>query len=227
MVKIFAVDDDIHLLETLIEQISLEAEYTASGVSTLAEAKEKLAEVDPDLILLDVSLPDGDGRDMCRWIRAQGYTIPILMLTAQHGEMDTIDGLEAGANDYIAKPLRLGELLARIRTHLSQYQLRADARITIGMFFFNPGNKTLTHQQTGKTLGLTEKETAIIRYLYHQNGAVVEKQDLLEQVWGYSAQMATHTLETHIYRLRQKIRDLDDLPFLVTKNGGYQLNQDI
>ena len=94
MVKIFAVDDDIHLLETLIEQISLEADYTVSGVSSLAEAKEKLAEVDPDLILLDVSLPDGDGRDMCRWIRAQGYTIPILMLTAQHGEMDTIDGLK-------------------------------------------------------------------------------------------------------------------------------------
>ena len=70
-----------------------------------------------------------------------GITIPILMLTAQHGEMDTIDGLEAGANDYIAKPLRLGELLARIRTHLSQYQLRADARITIGMFFFNPATR--------------------------------------------------------------------------------------
>ena len=141
MVKIFAVDDDIHLLETLIEQISLEAEYTASGVSTLAEAKEKLAEVDPDLILLDVSLPDGDGRDMCRWIRAQGYTIPILMLTAQHGEMDTIDGLEAGANDYIAKPLRLGELLARIRTHLSQYQLRADAGLPSVSFFSIPATR--------------------------------------------------------------------------------------
>ena len=224
MLKILAVDDDRHLLDTLIEQLSLEPDFEVSGASTLAEAKEKLAETDPDLILLDVQLPDGDGRDMCRWIRAHGYTIPILMLTAQHGEMDTIDGLEAGANDYIAKPLRLGELLARIRTHLSQYQLRADARISIGVFYFNPGSKTLTHQHTGKSLNLTEKETAIIRYMYRQKDSVVEKQELLEKVWGYSAQMTTHTLETHIYRLRQKIRDLDDQPFLVTNKKGYQLN---
>ncbi|MGC6484998.1 MAG: response regulator transcription factor [Candidatus Puniceispirillales bacterium] len=223
MVKILAIDDDRHLLETLVEQISLEPDYDVVGADCLAEAREKLAEIDPDLILLDVSLPDGDGRDMCRWIRAQGFTIPILMLTAQHGEMDTIDGLEAGANDYIAKPLRLGELLARIKTHLSQYQLRADARISIGAFYFNPGNKTLTHQETGKMLGLTEKETAIIRFMYQHKDDVIEKQNLLEQVWGYSAQMTTHTLETHIYRLRQKIRDLDEEPFLVTNKKGYQL----
>ena len=224
MLKVLAIDDDSYLLDTLIEQISLESDYSVSGASSLSEAKKKLTETDPDLILLDVQLPDGDGRDMCRWIRAQGYTIPILMLTAQHGEMDTIDGLEAGANDYITKPLRLGELLARMRTHLNQYRSRADARISIGAFYFNPGNKTLTHQHSGKSLGLTEKETAIIHYMYRHKEAVVEKQELLEKVWGYSPQMTTHTLETHIYRLRQKIRTLDDAPLLVTSKKGYHLN---
>jgi DNA-binding response OmpR family regulator len=223
MVKILAIDDDHHFLDTLIEQISLEPEFIVEGVDCLTEAKKKLADIDPDLILMNVSLPDGDGRDMCRWIRAQGYTIPILMLTAQHGEMDTIEGLEAGANDYIAKPLRLRELLARIRTHLRQYQLRSDARVSIGAFFFNSGSKTLTHQQTGKMLGLTEKEAAIIRFMCKQKGKEVKKQNLLEQVWGYSTEMTTHTLETHVYRLRQKVRVLDDQPFLVTSKNGYQL----
>ena len=79
-------------------------------------------DIDPDLVILDVTLGDGDGRDFCRWMRDMGYTIPVLMLTAQSSEMDTIDGLEAGANDYIAKPVRMGELIARMKTHLAQHQ---------------------------------------------------------------------------------------------------------
>jgi len=224
MIKILAVDDDIHLLETLVRHLSAETEFEVRGAETLAHAKTILEEFEPDLVLLDVSLPDGDGRDMCRWIRAGGYTIPILMLTAQDGELDTIEGLEAGANDYIAKPLRLGELIARIRLHLDQYQARADARISIGAFVFAPGSKTLTHRDSGKDLALTEKETAIIKYLLKRDGAEVNKVELLENVWGYNERITTHTLETHIYRLRQKINVVDESPFLVTRNKGYCLN---
>ena len=224
MVNILAVDDDRHLLETLVRQLSTEPDFNVTGAETIADAKEKLSETDPDLILLDVSLPDGDGRDACRWIRAEGYTIPILMLTAQDGELDTIEGLEAGANDYIAKPLRLGELIARIKLHLEQYQARADARITIGAFVFSPGSKSLTHRDTGKDLALTEKETAIIKYLLKREGAEVNKVELLEHVWGYNERITTHTLETHIYRLRQKINLIDDSPFLLTRNKGYCLS---
>jgi len=220
MVKILAVDDDSHLLETLVRQLSSETDFDVTGAETIADAKLRLEETDPDLILLDVSLPDGDGRDACRWIRSQGYTIPVLMLTAQDGEMDTIEGLEAGANDYIAKPLRLGELVARIRIHLDQYQARSDARITIGAFVFSPGSKTLTHRDTGKDLSLTEKETAIIKYLFKKEGAEVNKIELLENVWGYNERITTHTLETHIYRLRQKIYLIDENSILVTRNNG-------
>ena len=224
MIKIITIEDDQHLLETLIDQLSLEDEFEVYGAPTLAEGRGLIHDHDPDLVLLDVMLPDGDGRDMCRWIRGEGYAMPILMLTGQDSEADTIDGLEAGANDYIAKPLRLGELLARIRTHLRQYQNQENARIKIGAFHFIQGRKTLSHRDTGKTLNLTEKEAAIIKYLLKKNGQVTPKAELLEEVWGYGDQISTHTLETHIYRLRQKINFVDETPFIVTKENGYQLN---
>ena len=224
MIKIITIEDDQHLLETLVDQLSQEDEFEVYGAPNLAEGRELINHHDPDLVLLDVMLPDGDGRDMCRWIRGQGFVMPILMLTGQDSEADTIDGLEAGANDYIAKPLRLGELLARIRTHLRQYQHQENARIKIGAFHFIQGRKILSHRETGEALNLTEKESAIIKYLLKKSGQVTPKSELLEEVWGYGDQISTHTLETHIYRLRQKINYVDDTPFIVTKENGYQLN---
>ena len=224
MIKIITIEDDQHLLETLVDQLSQEDEFEVYGAPNLAEGRELINHHDPDLVLLDVMLPDGDGLDMCRWIRGQGFVMPILMLTGQDSEADTIDGLEAGANDYIAKPLRLGELLARIRTHLRQYQHQENARIKIGAFHFIQGRKILSHRETGETLNLTEKESAIIKYLLKKSGQVTPKSELLEEVWGYGDQISTHTLETHIYRLRQKINYVDDTPFIVTKENGYQLN---
>lgn len=223
MIKILTVEDDTHLLETLVEQLSAEDQFEASGASSLARAKEIIEEKDIDLVLLDVMLPDGDGRDMCRWIREKGHVMPILMLTAQDSEIDTIDGLEAGANDYIAKPLRMGELLARINTHLKQYQSREDARISIGAFHFIQGHKKLVHRESGESLNLTEKEASIIKFLSRKRGQVINKQELLKEVWGYNSSITTHTLETHVYRLRQKIAYADEAPFLVTKDNGYTL----
>ncbi len=220
--KIVTVEDDPHLLETLVDQLNAEG-FDAYGCETLADAKTRIPEIEPDVVLLDVVLSDGDGRDMCRWIRGEGFTMPILMLTGQDSEVDTIEGLEAGANDYIAKPLRMGELLARIRTHLQLYQSREDAKITVGNFYFVQGRKTLTHKENSKVLNLTEKEASIIRFLLKKKEAGANKQELLEEVWGYNAKMTTHTLETHIYRLRQKISYIDDTQFLVTKNNGYTL----
>ena len=224
MIKIITIEDDQHLLETLVDQLSQEDEFEVFGAPNLAEGRGLITHHDPNLVLLDVMLPDGDGRDMCRWIRDQGFVMPILMLTGQDSEADTIDGLEAGANDYIAKPLRLGELLARIRTHLRQYQNQENACIKIGAFHFIQGRKILSHRETGETLNLTEKESAIIKYLLKKIGTVTPKAELLEEVWGYGDQISTHTLETHIYRLRQKINYIDDQPFVVTKENGYQLN---
>ena len=222
--KILTVEDDSHLLATLVDQLTAEG-FSVKGCETIAAAKDLIVDFDPDVVLLDVILSDGDGRDMCRWVRSEGLTMPILMLTGQDSELDTIDGLEAGANDYIAKPLRMGELLARIRTHMQLYQSREDAKISVGNFFFVQGRKTLTHKENHKVLNLTEKEASIIRFLLKKKDEGANKDELLEEVWGYNANMTTHTLETHIYRLRQKIAYLDETPFLVTKNNGYMLVQ--
>ncbi|MAJ35007.1 MAG: hypothetical protein CBC12_05780 [Candidatus Puniceispirillum sp. TMED52] len=223
MIKVLAVDDDPYLLETILLQIEQEGGYDIDGATSLTEAKTKLPQMDPDLVILDVTLGDGDGRDLCRWMRDMGYTIPVLMLTAQSSEMDTIDGLEAGANDYIAKPVRIGELIARMKTHLIQHQAREDARITIGAFQFSSCRKTLVHIENSDVINLTEKEAAIIKHLHQNQDRVINKKALLEEVWGYGDGVTTHTLETHIYRLRQKIRYVDETPFLLTYEGGYQL----
>lgn len=223
MIKVLAIEDDPHLLETILEQVSGEGEYTVEGASSLSEARRQLADMDPDLVILDVTLGDGDGRDFCRWMRDIGYIIPVLMLTAQSSELDTIDGLEAGANDYIAKPVRMGELIARIKTHLAQHQAREDARLTLGGFHFSSGRKTLTHIESGQIINLTEKEASILKFLYNNREGGVSKKELLEHVWGYGEGITTHTLETHIYRLRQKISLIDKEPLLLTSDGGYVL----
>lgn len=223
MIKILAVEDDEYFLKTLHDQFIAEGGFDFQSTSSLADAKDSIVSFDPDLILLDVGLTDGDGRDMCRWIREQGHTMPILMLTAQNSEMDTIEGLEAGANDYISKPLRFGELLARINVQIQHYQNRQDARIAIGGFYFMAGQKTLIHRESGAVLNLTEKESSIIKFLAHHRAQVIHKTELLEKVWGYNPSITTHTLETHIYRLRQKISDIDENPFIITKDNGYTL----
>ncbi len=224
MIKILVVDDDLHLLETILDQIEREGIYDATGAVSLADARAKIMNIDPDLVILDVGLSDGDGRDMCRWIRDSGYTIPVLMLTAQVGEMDTIDGLEAGANDYIPKPVRIRELIARMKIHLAQHQHRGNARVTLGNFHFVNGRKTLTHIDTGEVLNLTEKEAAILKFLYLNRDEVVSKKIMLEKIWGYKQNITTHTLETHIYRLRQKISGVNGGPVLITSKEGYSLS---
>ena len=223
MIKIVTIEDDTQLLETLVEQISQYKDYNVCGAQNIKDAKELIAKIEPDMILLDVILPDGDGRDLCKWIREKGYAMPILMLTAQNSEADAISGLEAGANDYINKPIRIGELLARIKTHLRQYQQQYTAKINIGPFQFWQGRKTLAHIDSGKILNLTEKEAAIIKYLLSKNGQVATKVELLEKIWGYNPSVSTHTLETHVYRLRQKVGYVDKTPLLITKDSGYKL----
>jgi DNA-binding response OmpR family regulator len=169
-------------------------------------------------------LPDMDGRDLCRMLRDAQVNVPILMLTAADSEGDTVQGLDAGANDYVTKPFRLNVLLARLRAHLRQSERREDAVFEIGPYTFQPGAKLMTDASRRKKVRLTEKETAILRYLYHAGDRPTGRATLLGEVWGYNAAVTTHTLETHVYRLRQKIeRDPANAEILVTEPGGYRL----
>jgi DNA-binding response OmpR family regulator len=222
--RILLVDDDETLRKTLAEQLALDGEFTCVEAGTAGEALTVAQREKPDAILLDVGLPDGDGRQVCEALRKAGISVPIIMVTASSGEADTIHGLDMGANDYIAKPFRLGELLARLRAHLRQHEHSEDALIPIGPYVFKPNVKMLVDEKANKKIRLTEKETAILKYLYRAEQRAVGRETLLGEVWGYNAGVTTHTLETHVYRLRQKIeKDPAKAQILVTDAGGYKL----
>ena len=222
--RILLVDDDEALRKTLAEQLSIDGEFACVEAGTAASAITTAQKEKPDAILLDVGLPDGDGRQVCEALRKAGINVPIIMVTASSGEADTIRGLDMGANDYIAKPFRLGELLARLKAHLRQHEHSEDALIPIGPYVFKPNVKMLVDEKAGKKIRLTEKETAILKYLYRAGERAVGRETLLGEVWGYNAGVTTHTLETHVYRLRQKIeKDPAKAQILITDAGGYKL----
>jgi DNA-binding response OmpR family regulator len=221
--KILLVDDDEALRLSLGEQLRLyefTTVETGTGVDALNLAKREYF----DAILLDVGLPDMNGCEVCRLMRSSGVKSPILILTAAQTDADTILGLDSGANDYVVKPFRLPVLLARLRAQLRKHEQSGDAVFTIGPYTFRPSAKLLIHGETKKKIRLTEKETSILKYLYRSGSNVVDRETLLAEVWGYSAGVTTHTVETHIYRLRQKIESDPSGPkILMTKSGAYHL----
>ena len=222
--RILIVDDDEALLQMLAEQLQLHEEFATDCVTRGTEALERVKADYFDVIILDVGLADIDGREVCRLMRRGGVTSPIIMLTGADTDADTILGLDSGANDYITKPFRLGVLLARLRAHIRQHERSDDAVFAIGPYTFQPGNKLLLDEPRRKKIRLTDKETAILKYLYRTGDRVVSREVLLDEVWGYNAGVTTHTLETHVYRLRQKIeRDPANARILVTEPGGYRL----
>ena len=221
--KILMVDDDEDLREALADQLVLTEHFDVFEAENGARGLTKAKEAIYDLVILDVGLPDMDGRELCRLMRKQGVKCPILMLTGHDSDADTILGLDAGANDYVTKPFKFPVLLARIRAQLRQHEQSEDAVFQLGPYTFKPANKMLLTEDE-KKIRLTEKETNILKFLYRATDGVVARDVLLHEVWGYNAGVTTHTLETHIYRLRQKIEpDPSNARLLVTESGGYRL----
>lgn len=222
--KILIVDDDTALRKSLAEQLELNDEFLAVECDSGAQALQAVEQHRFDAILLDIGLPDMDGREVCRALRRKEIHVPIMMLTASDTDADTVIGLNSGADDYVTKPFRLSVLLARLRAHLRQSEHSDDAIFTIGPYSFRPSAKLLTDPSSRKKVRLTEKETAILKYLYRAGDQVIGRETLLGEVWGYNAGVTTHTLETHVYRLRQKIeRNPTSAEILVTEPGGYRL----
>jgi DNA-binding response OmpR family regulator len=221
--KILIVDDDTELRAALVEQLALHEEFEAIAVDNGTKAVQAARAEHVDVVIMDVGLPDVDGREVVRMLRKNGFKSPIIMLTGHDTDSDTILGLEAGANDYVAKPFRFAVLLARIRAQLRQHEASEDAVFSIGPYTFRPSSKLLLSPK-GNKVRLTEKETAILRYLYRAGERPVSREVLLQEVWGYNSGVTTHTLETHIYRLRQKVEQDASAPsILVTEGGGYKL----
>ncbi len=221
--RLLLVDDDDTLRSTLQEQLSLHDEFAVSEAATAAAGIKLLKAEQADLVVLDVNLPDMDGREACKVMRRNGFKGPVVMLTGQASDSDVILGLDSGANDYVVKPFRFAVLLARIRSQLRQHEHSEDAQYRVGPYLFKPSSKMLVRDDN-KKIRLTEKETAIIKFLYRAGEQSISRETLLADVWGYNAGVSTHTLETHIYRLRQKIeRDPAHAEILITEGGGYKL----
>ena len=221
--RIFLVDDDADLRKTLMDQLTHYREFELIDAGTAGEALIKVRDLHVDLMLLDVGLPDMDGREAVKILRRDGFKSPIILLTGHDSDSDEILGLESGANDYVTKPFRFSVLLARIRAALRQHDQSEDVVFTIGPYSFQPAAKLLEAADGGK-VRLTDKETSILKYLYRQGPKTITRDVLLKEVWGYNNRVTTHTLETHIYRLRQKIeRDPSNARLLVTEEGGYRL----
>ena len=220
---ILIVDDDEDLRGALAEQLGGEEDLRVVEAADAKAGVAAAAEHRPALILMDVDLPDMDGRDACAALRADGLAAPIIMLTAADLDEDAIRGLDSGADDYVTKPFRYAVLLARIRAQLRSHEQSEHAVYQIGPYTFRPSQKLLTDARQRK-LRLTEKETNILKYLYRAGDKPVPREELLTQVWGYNAEVTTHTLETHIYRLRQKIEpEPGSARLLLTDVGGYRL----
>ncbi|WP_127903783.1 response regulator transcription factor [Solirhodobacter olei] len=221
--KILLVDDEEDLREALSEQLVMTEDFDVFEAGDGHGAMDRLKGGHYDLIILDVGLPDTDGRELCRRMRKQGVKCPVLMLTGHDTDSDTILGLDSGANDYVTKPFKFPVLLARIRAQLRQHEQSEDAVFQLGPYTFRPAQKVLVDDRDRK-IRLTEKETNILKFLYRATEGVVPREVLLHEVWGYNAGVTTHTLETHIYRLRQKIEpDPSNARLLVTESGGYRL----
>ncbi|WP_071799351.1 response regulator transcription factor [Natronohydrobacter thiooxidans] len=221
--KILLVDDDDDLREALSEQLVLTDEFDVFEAANGAEAMEQVRAGQFDMAILDVGLPDTDGRELCKRMRKAGFKSPVIMLTGHDSDADTILGLDSGANDYITKPFKLPVLLARLRAQLRQHEQSENAVFQLGPYLFKPAQKMLVDENDRK-IRLTEKETNILKFLYRAPEGVVPRDVLLHEVWGYNAGVTTHTLETHIYRLRQKIEpDPSNVSLLVTESGGYRL----
>jgi DNA-binding response OmpR family regulator len=222
--RILLVDADELFRRSLAEQLAVYEEFETVEANTGAAGLEAAKADRYDAILLDVGLSDHDGREVCRLMRRAGVKAPVIMLTAADSDADQILGLEAGANDYVAKPFRLGVLLARLRAQLRTHEQTEDAIFTVGPYSFRPAAKMLLDEATNRKIRLTEKETAILKYLYRAGPNVVGREVLLDEVWDYNAGVTTHTLETHVYRLRQKIEsEPSRATILVTEPGGYRL----
>jgi DNA-binding response OmpR family regulator len=224
---VLIVEDDQALCEVLAEHFADGNGFSVVTAGSLEAADKAINDKDArfDAVILDIGLPDGDGRDYCVRLRQQGHKMPVIMLTGSDAEADVVRGLDSGANDYIAKPFRSNELLARLRAQLRQFDGSEEAVFSVGPYTFRPAKKLLQDPARNRRIRLTDKESAILKFLYRSDARPVGREILLHEVWGYNPTVTTHTLETHIYRLRQKLEANPANPaLLLTEQGGYRLN---
>jgi len=220
---ILIIEDDKQMRQALAHQFAFIEEFIVELAETASEGIVKAESTRPDIIILDVELPDMDGREACKLMRKHKVSVPILMLTGRTSDADAILGLDSGANDYVLKPIKFPLLLARIRAHVRSHEKSDEVTYRVGPYEFRPASKMLVDDAQRK-IRLTEKETDILRFLYKAKQKPVSRKDLRAEVWGHGVEVTTHTLETHMYRLRQKVEPNPNVTrYLITEPAGYRL----
>ena len=221
MKKILIIEDEADLIKGLKLNLSdegFDVAWAANGVEGLRKALEEA----PDLIILDIMLPEMDGLEVCRKLRQKNVDIPIIMLTAKGEEIDKVVGLEIGADDYMTKPFSVRELLARIKARLRHTEREEKAIPEVYSFGDNEIDLTrFKISRKGIELDLTSLEMDILKYFILHRGEVVARNDLLDKVWGYESYPTTRTIDNHILKLRKKIEDEPSHPrYLISVYGG-------
>ena len=219
--RLLVVEDD-RALAGVLKRALVEDGYAVDVEGTVAGAERSIAINDYTLIVLDLGLPDGDGGDLCRRLRAQGNDAHILMLTARDARRDRIDGLDSGADDYVTKPFDFEEFSARIRALLRRPRGARATVLQAGGIVLDPATRSVT--RAGIRVPLTTREFSLLRYLMTRAGDVVEKADLLEQVWDAHYDGLSNVVEVHIANLRRKL-DLpgNPAPIETVRGAGYRL----
>ena len=226
MKRILIIEDDVAILRGLKDNL----EYESYEVLTAADGEEGyflIKEKKPDLIILDLMLPKMNGYELCRKVRNEGVTTPILMLTARSEEMDRVHGLDLGADDYVTKPFSVPELLARIRAIIRRIQKAKTGDLPNDLKFgeVSVDFKCFEARKGGEVLDMSRKEFGILRLLAARPGEVITRDELLDEVWGYDQYPTTRTVDNHIALLRTKLEDDPSKPrHLITVHGvGYKL----
>jgi DNA-binding response OmpR family regulator len=220
---VLVVEDDAHIARLVGMHLS-DAGLESRTVATAAEARVRAARDRPDLIILDLMLPDGDGLDVCRALRASGNHTPVLILTARDAEVDRVLGLELGADDYLTKPFGVRELMARVKAILRRVDLltrdaeEATELIRVLGLEIDPARRTVTVE--GRPVRLTVKEFDLLLHFARRPGRVYTRSQLLDLVWGYGAGCYEHTVNSHINRLRGKIEPDPGEPRYITTVWG-------
>ncbi|HKW52640.1 MAG TPA: response regulator transcription factor [Stellaceae bacterium] len=206
-----------------LRQLALYDELVIAWAGSATEAMRLLADNNHTAVLVDAPLPDLDEAAFCRQVRRQGTRTPVLVLGSGN-DAAVILALEAGAIDYLVKPVRANLLMARLRAHLRQYEQCEAASIPMGPFVLRVGEKVLLDIASGKEIRLTARETDLLKYLHRAGDRTVSQSRLLTDVWGYHASVDTHTVQTHVHRLRRKIGDDRRTGKLIVTDGhGYRL----
>jgi two-component system, OmpR family, copper resistance phosphate regulon response regulator CusR len=223
--RVLIVEDEVKLSSSLAKIFRVE-KFTVDQAYEGNEAWKLLLVEEYDLIVLDINLPGINGITLCRKLRDEGIVTPVLMLTAKDRIEDKIEGLDAGADDYLVKPFSVDELLARVRALLRRQASEKKAEIVVGSLQFNPTKRLFV--RAGKVLSLSAKEYAVLEYLIRNNDRVVTKEQLLEHVWGGDFDPFSKVVDVYIGYVRQKVdRDFSKEPKLLkTRRGvGYQLGE--